>query len=183
VDGRVSISTGYGRGYCNINGRPVGLHGPYRNPWPGALPIWWKNTSALCGIAWWEIATCTAWWEMRSLLSPLPPPGNCTIFVQRNSMQLNKETILQRLRAIKPDLQEKYNLTELALFGSYARDEQTAQSDIDIMVKMSTPDFRNYSNIYHVLEEVFPGTVVQVVSRGAIQPKYFKYVEPDLLYA
>ena len=98
-------------------------------------------------------------------------------------MQLNKETILQKLRAIKPDLQEKYNLTELALFGSYARDEQTAQSDIDIMVKMSTPDFRNYSNIYHSLEEVFPGTVVQVVSRGAIRPKYFKYVEPDLLYA
>ena len=97
-------------------------------------------------------------------------------------MQLNKETILQKLRAIKPDLQEKYNLTELALFGSYARDEQTAKSDIDIMVKMSTPDFRNYSNIYHVLEEVFPGIVVQVVSRGAIRPQYFKYVEPDLLY-
>lgn len=98
-------------------------------------------------------------------------------------MQLNKETILQKLRTVKPDLEEKYNLTELALFGSYARDEQTEKSDIDIMVKMSTPDFRNYSHIYHALEEVFPGTVVQVVSRGAIRPQYFKYVEPDLLYA
>jgi uncharacterized protein len=98
-------------------------------------------------------------------------------------MQLNKEMILQKLRVVKPHLQEKYNLTELALFGSYARDEQTAQSDIDIMVKMSTPDFRNYSNIYHSLEEAFPGIVVQVVSRGAIRPQYFKYVEPDLLYA
>jgi predicted nucleotidyltransferase len=98
-------------------------------------------------------------------------------------MQLNKEIILQKLRVVKPHLQEKYNLTELALFGSYALDEQTAQSDIDIMVKMSTPDFRNYSNIYHSLEEAFPGIVVQVVSRGAIRPKYFKYVEPDLLYA
>ena len=98
-------------------------------------------------------------------------------------MQLNKETILSKLCAVKPELQEKYNLTELALFGSYARDEQTANSDIDIMVKMSIPDFRNYSHIYHTLEEVFPGTIVQVVSRGAIRPKYFKYVEPDLLYA
>ena len=98
-------------------------------------------------------------------------------------MQLTKEIILQKLRTIKPVLQEKYNLTELALFGSYARDEQTVQSDIDIMVKMSTPDFRNYSNIYHSLEEVFPGIEVQVVSRGAIRPQYFKYVEPDLLYA
>ena len=98
-------------------------------------------------------------------------------------MQLNKEIILQKLKLVKPVLEQKYNLTELALFGSYARDEQTAKSDIDIMVKMSTPDFRNYSNIYHSLEEVFPGIVVQVVSRGAIRPQYFKYVEPDLLYA
>ncbi len=96
---------------------------------------------------------------------------------------MNKEIILKKLTAVKPHLQEKYNLTELALFGSYARDEQTALSDIDIMVKMSTPDFRNYSQIYHSLEEVFAGTVVQVVSRGAIRPQYFKYVEPDLLYA
>ena len=98
-------------------------------------------------------------------------------------MQLNKEIILQKLRVIKPTLKQKYNLTELALFGSYARDEQTVLSDIDIMVKMSTPDFKNYSKIYHSLEEVFPGVVVQVVSRGAIRPQYFEYVEPDLLYA
>ena len=98
-------------------------------------------------------------------------------------MHLNKEIILQKLRVIKPSLEEKYNLTELALSGSYARDEQNTQSDIDIMVKMSTPDFRNYSSIYHSLEEMFPGAVVQVVSRGAIRSQYFKYVEPDLLYA
>ena len=96
---------------------------------------------------------------------------------------MNKEIILQKLREVKPNLQKKYNLTELALFGSYARDEQTAQSDIDIMIQMSTPDFKNYSNIYHSLEEMFPDIVVQVVSRGAIRPNYFKYVEPDLLYA
>jgi uncharacterized protein len=108
---------------------------------------------------------------------------NYTIFVQTGFMELNKEIILQKLRVIKPHLQQNYNLTELALFGSYARDEQTTNSDIDIMVKMSTPDFRNYSKIYHTLEEVFPGLVVQVVSRGAIRPQYFKYVEPDLLYA
>ncbi len=98
-------------------------------------------------------------------------------------MELNKELILQKLRAVKPALEKNYNLTELALFGSYARDEQTPKSDIDIMVKMSTPDFKNYSDIYHSLEEIFPGLVVQVVSRGAIKPQYFQYVEPDLLYA
>jgi hypothetical protein len=57
--------TRYGRGYCNINGRPVGLE-PLQKPMAHtALPIWWKNTSALCGIAWWGIVTCMAWWETR----------------------------------------------------------------------------------------------------------------------
>jgi hypothetical protein len=30
----VPYNKGFGTGYCNINGRPVGLHNPYRNPWP-----------------------------------------------------------------------------------------------------------------------------------------------------
>lgn len=98
-------------------------------------------------------------------------------------MALNKEIILQKLKEIKPLLQQEYNLTEIALFGSYARDEQAPGSDIDIMVKMASPDFSNYSNIYHTLENIFAGTEVQVVSRGAIKPAYFAYVEPDLLYA
>ncbi len=96
---------------------------------------------------------------------------------------LSKEIILQRLRQIKPQLQEKYNLKDLALFGSYSRDEQTDNSDIDIMVKMAVPNFKDYVNTYRNLEELFPETKVQVVSRGAIKPKYFYYVEPDLIYA
>jgi len=64
--------TGYGTGYFNINGRPVGLE-PLQKPMARtALPAWWKNTSALCRIVWWGIVACMAWWEMRSLLFQLP---------------------------------------------------------------------------------------------------------------
>ena len=108
---------------------------------------------------------------------------NKLICILKRNYLLSKEIILQRLRQIKPQLQEKYNLKELALFGSYSRDEQTDNSDIDIMVKMSIPNFKNYVNAYRSLEELFPGIKVQVVSRGAIRPKYFVYVEPDLIYA
>lgn len=47
---------------------------------------------------------------------------------------MDKNQIIQKLKTIKPVLQEKYGVYELALFGSYSRDEQTAASDIDIMV-------------------------------------------------
>jgi predicted nucleotidyltransferase len=47
---------------------------------------------------------------------------------------MEKDTIIQKLRAMKSFLSEKYGVTELALFGSYSRDEQKPESDIDIMV-------------------------------------------------
>lgn len=98
-------------------------------------------------------------------------------------MLLNKETILEKLKTVKPMLQEKYDLRELALFGSYARNEQTEQSDIDIMVNFNIPDYRNLCNTVYTLYELFPQKEVQVVTRGAIRPKYFQYVKEDLLYA
>ena len=98
-------------------------------------------------------------------------------------MHLTKEIILQKLREVKPKLQQDYKLSELALFGSYARDEQNIESDIDLMIQMQTPSFRDYCKAAHTLEELFPELKVQIVSRGAIRPQYFEYVKTDLLYA
>ena len=98
-------------------------------------------------------------------------------------MPLDKHTILQRLKEAKPLLSRQYGVAELALFGSFARDEQTAASDIDIMVRLEKPDFRALSNTAHALYALFPERKVEVVSRGAIRPAYFAYVQPDLLYA
>lgn len=98
-------------------------------------------------------------------------------------MITTKKDILLKLRSIKPLLQEKYNLTELALFGSYARDEQQPESDIDIMVKLSTQSFRNFCDTAYTLEDLFPGIKVQIVSRGGIRPQYFERLKNDLIYA
>jgi predicted nucleotidyltransferase len=37
---------------------------------------------------------------------------------------MDKLIILQKLRMLKPILQQNYGLSEIALFGSYSRDEQ-----------------------------------------------------------
>jgi uncharacterized protein len=98
-------------------------------------------------------------------------------------MLTTREDIIQKLKEVKPLLQQKFDLTELALFGSYARNEQTENSDIDIMVQFSKPSFRNLCNTAETLEEIFSGIEVQTVSKGAIKPNYFEYVKQDLLYA
>ena len=98
-------------------------------------------------------------------------------------MVFTREQILIKLKEVKPLLQQQYNLTEIALFGSYARNEQTNDSDVDIMVQFAKPSFRNFCATSDKLDEIFKGLEVQIVSKGAIKPAYFEYVKPDLLYA
>ena len=52
-----------------------------------------------------------------------------------------KEPILRYLKELKPKL-EKEGITEIGLFGSFAKEEATIYSDIDIFVK-TTDEFCN----------------------------------------
>ncbi|MEI7457680.1 MAG: nucleotidyltransferase domain-containing protein [Nitrosomonadales bacterium] len=47
---------------------------------------------------------------------------------------LTRETILETLRVLKPELVAKYKIRSIGLFGSYARGEQTTKSDVDVLV-------------------------------------------------
>ena len=96
---------------------------------------------------------------------------------------MDKQTILQKLQLLKPHLQQEYGLSELALFGSYSRGEQTAESDIDVMVDFNRPIGIEYLDVVYLLQEAFREIPVQVVSKGAIKPKYYNRLKEDLLYA
>jgi len=95
---------------------------------------------------------------------------------------MDKLKILQKLRKQKPVLQENYGLSEIALFGSYSRDEQTMESDIDIMVDFSTPIGIEYFDLVYTLNDTFKNNKVQVVSKKGIKQKYFDRLKQDLVY-
>ncbi len=96
---------------------------------------------------------------------------------------MDKVVILQKLRKLKPIFQQNYGLSEIALFGSYSRDEQTEESDIDIMVDFSNPIGIEYFDLVYALNDSFKNSKVQVVSKKGIKPKYFDRLKQDLLYA
>ena len=52
------------------------------------------------------------------------------------SKQIDKTNILNYLKEHYSEFKNKYNVEKIGLFGSYARDEATENSDIDIFVKM-----------------------------------------------
>ncbi len=47
-----------------------------------------------------------------------------------------KNEIITFLQQNKNYLQEKFHITKIGLFGSFARDEQTAKSDVDLLIEL-----------------------------------------------
>lgn len=96
---------------------------------------------------------------------------------------MNKEQIIQQLKAIKPILKERFGVNELALFGSYSRNEAKPGSDIDLLISFEKPCAHSLFSSYDFLQECFSDIQVQIVSKGAIKPHYFKAIQGDLIYA
>jgi predicted nucleotidyltransferase len=51
----------------------------------------------------------------------------------------NLTEIKQVLQAQKPFLYKRYGVTELGVFGSYVRGEQSPDSDVDILIELTDP--------------------------------------------
>lgn len=97
------------------------------------------------------------------------------------SKQLDKINILNYLKEHYSEFKEKYDIEQIGLFGSYARDEATENSDIDIFVKMK-PTLSNYVEIKEELESTFHKSVDIVRIRDKMNPYLLKRIQKDGLY-
>ena len=68
-------------------------------------------------------------------------------------MKSQKE-ILDLLRRYKPTAQKKYGLTRLGVFGSVARGEQSAVSDVDVCYEGKAPSLLTLDMIQTELEQL-----------------------------
>jgi len=66
--------------------------------------------------------------------------------------EMNKSEILLFLKKNKQLLMQRFNIETIALAGSFARDEATKNSDIDIIVSMPS-SFQNFFKLKYFLEE------------------------------
>ncbi|MCX6198664.1 MAG: nucleotidyltransferase family protein [Bacteroidetes bacterium] len=92
-----------------------------------------------------------------------------------------REEILATLRAYKPELMKKYPIQSLALFGSYARNEATEESDIDVMVEFNGNIGIGFIRMALELEDVLKNKV-DLVSAGGVQEYYLQEINKDRIY-
>jgi len=95
-------------------------------------------------------------------------------------MDPDRETILSKLRASRPDLERDYPIHRLALFGSFARGEATEDSDVDVLVEVEPSIGLRFITLAEQLETLL-GRQVDLVSRRAIKPAMWNLIEPELI--
>ena len=92
-----------------------------------------------------------------------------------------KEQILDLLSRKKPEWEGRYPISELGLFGSYARGDYNEKSDIDILVDFNGRIGIGFIKLAHELEDLFKQKI-DLVSRRAIKPRYLPFVEKSLIH-
>ncbi len=92
-----------------------------------------------------------------------------------------KEEILSILSKNKPGLEKQYKLKSLALFGSYSRGDQREESDIDLLVEVDSSLGLRFVDLAESIESLL-NIRVDIVSKGAIAPRYWKQIESELVY-
>ena len=91
------------------------------------------------------------------------------------------EDIIVTLASLKKDLQTKYPIASLALFGSYSRKEETPESDVDLLVEFNSKIGSGFITLASEIE-VALGKKVDLVSRKGIKKKYFNQIKSELIY-
>lgn len=89
-----------------------------------------------------------------------------------------KDDILKKLNA-NMHMLSKLGIRNVGLFGSYIRNEQSNDSDIDLLIDFEPEkeNFDNFMAVYDLLESIFKNEKIEVVTKNGLSP----YFGPNIL--
>jgi len=93
----------------------------------------------------------------------------------------SSDEILKFLRDHFEEYKIRYQVKSLGLFGSYSRGDQTEESDIDVLVEFEQPIGLKFCTFANELEHGL-NSKVDLVSKKAIKPKYWTFIENEVRY-
>ena len=95
---------------------------------------------------------------------------------------MNREMATQKLAQAKPELQRRFGVTRLALFGSTARNQAREDSDVDVLVAFEGPaSAACYFGVQFYLEDMLDRPV-DLVTEKALRAELRPFIEEELVY-
>jgi predicted nucleotidyltransferase len=90
--------------------------------------------------------------------------------------------VIEKISDIQRELASKYTVKKIGVFGSFARGDEKAESDVDILVELVEPTFDHYMDLKFRLEEVLQRPV-DLVLEDNIKKRLKPIIEREVVYA
>jgi len=95
---------------------------------------------------------------------------------------MNRKAILDKLSKETPTMRAQFGVRDLALFGSYGRDEARRDSDLDVLVAFEgKADFDRFMGLKLHLEDLF-GLRIDLVTHAALRPELREIIEAEAVH-
>jgi predicted nucleotidyltransferase len=92
------------------------------------------------------------------------------------------DSVIEQIARIREELRQRYTVTRIGVFGSFARGEQRPESDVDVIVELAQPTFDHYMDLKFRLEEVLQRPV-DLVMMETLKPRLRPIIEQEVVYA
>lgn len=94
----------------------------------------------------------------------------------------NKESIIELLKSNQTAF-EQFGIVKIGLFGSFARNEQSYHSDIDLIVEFEKgkKSYSNFFSLSEYLEKLFNNKVDLLTDKG-ISPHLKSSIDKEIVY-
>jgi len=97
-------------------------------------------------------------------------------------MKPSRQNVLSSLKDLKGKVSDEYSVKTIGVFGSVARNEETEQSDIDLLVEFSRPvGFVTFMRLENFLSEQL-GARVDLVTPDSLKPVIRQDVLSEVIY-
>jgi predicted nucleotidyltransferase len=93
----------------------------------------------------------------------------------------NLEEIKRILSDKKDELNKRFKVKSIRLFGSYVRGDYTENSDLDVIVEFEEPVGFEFFHLADFLEEIL-SMPVDLTTEDAIKPNRLKYIKDNLIH-
>jgi len=93
----------------------------------------------------------------------------------------NFDEIKKIIENHKIELETRFKVKNIAVFGSYVRGDQNEKSDVDLIVEFKEPVGFEFIHLADYLEEIL-GNKVDLTTLDAIKPNRREYIMAELTY-